>query len=39
MYYTAEDQKYVKSETATERRNRASILITKLTNFIFYLKK
>jgi four helix bundle protein len=39
MYYTAEDQKYVQSETATERRNKVSILISKLTNFIFHLKK
>ena len=39
MYYTAEDQKYVHPETANDRRNRASMLLTKFTNFIFYLKK
>jgi four helix bundle protein len=39
MYYTAEDQKYVSSETAIDRRNRTDILITKTTNFMFYLKK
>ena len=39
MYYTAEDQKYVLPETANERRKRTSLLLTKLTNFIFYLKK
>jgi four helix bundle protein len=39
MYYTAEDQKYVSSETAEDRRKRASVLLTKITNFMFYLKK
>jgi len=39
MYYTAEDQKYVPPEKAKDRRNKAKILLTKVTNFIFYLKK
>lgn len=39
MYYTAEDQKYVSSEIANDRRNKSSVLLTKITNFIFYLKK
>jgi four helix bundle protein len=39
MYYTAEDQNYVSPETAKGRRNRASVLLTKITNFMFYLKK
>ncbi len=39
MYYTAEDQKYVSTEIALDRRNRCKILNTKITNFIFYLKK
>jgi len=39
MYYTAEDQKYISPETANDRRNRASVLLTKITNFMFYLKK
>jgi four helix bundle protein len=30
MYYTAEDQKYISSDIAKDRRN---------TNFMFYLKK
>jgi four helix bundle protein len=39
MYYTAEDQKYVSTETANDRRSRCSVLLTKITNFMFYLKK
>jgi len=39
MYYTAEDQKYVSPDIATDRRNRTEILKVKLTNFMFYLKK
>ena len=39
MYYTAEDQKYVTSEIAEDRRNRTTILLKKITNFMFYLKK
>jgi four helix bundle protein len=39
MYYTAADQNYVYPETANDRRNRASLLLTKITNFMFYLKK
>jgi four helix bundle protein len=39
MYYTAEDQKYVTSEVANDRRNRTEVLKIKLTNFMFYLKK
>jgi four helix bundle protein len=39
MYYVAEDQKYVSIETATERRNRTEVLMLKITNFMFYLKK
>jgi four helix bundle protein len=39
MYYVAEDQKYVTVATATDRRNRTDILMLKITNFMFYLKK
>ena len=39
MYYIAEDQKYVTTEIANDRRNRADILMMKITNFMFYLKK
>jgi len=39
MYYTAEDQKYVTSETANNRRSKCSVLNTKITNFMFYLKQ
>jgi len=39
MYYTAEDQKYISIETANNRRNLCSVLNTKITNFIFYLKQ
>jgi four helix bundle protein len=39
MYYVAEDQKYVPIETAVDRRKRTDVLITKITNFMFYLKK
>lgn len=39
MYYTAEDQKYVNSEVANERRNRTNIIRLKITNLMFYLNK
>lgn len=39
MYYVAEDQKYVTSLTAVDRRDRADLLLSKITNFMFYLKK
>ena len=39
MYYTAEDQKYITSETAHDRRTRCKTLNIKITNFMFYLKK
>ena len=39
MYYTADDQQYVSSEVAVDRRKKVSVLSTKITNFIFYLKK
>jgi len=39
MYYTAEDQKYVTSAAASDRRKRTEILRIKITNFMFYLKK
>ena len=39
MYYVAEDQKYVTKEDAIGRRNMTDILMNKITNFIFYLKK
>ena len=39
MYYTAEDQKYITSETAHDRRIRCKTLNTKLTNFMSYFKK
>jgi len=39
MYYTAEDQKYVTSEIASDRRKRTDILRIKITNFMYYLKK
>jgi four helix bundle protein len=35
MYYTAEDQKYVTSEIANDRRRRSEVLHVKITNFIF----
>ena len=38
MYYTAEDLQYVSLQTASERRNRTSVLIIKITNFMYYLK-
>ncbi|MCI0523549.1 MAG: four helix bundle protein [Bacteroidales bacterium] len=38
MYYVAEDQSYVSVKTAGNRRQRISVLNTKITNFIFYLK-
>ena len=39
MYYSAEDQKYISSEIAYDRRNRTDIIRVKITNFMFYLKK
>jgi S23 ribosomal protein. len=39
VYYSAEDQNYVSPEIARDRRKRASVLLTKITNFMFYLKK
>lgn len=39
MYYVAEDQKYVTSAIADERRDRADLLLSKITNFMYYLKK
>jgi four helix bundle protein len=39
MYYAAEDQKYVSSTTAIDRRDRTELLLSKITNFMFYLKK
>ena len=39
MYYVAEDQKYVTSPTAIDRRDRVDLLLSKITNFMFYLKK
>ena len=39
MYYVAEDQKYVSSPTAIDRRDRTDLLLSKITNFMFYLKK
>jgi four helix bundle protein len=39
MYYTAEDQKYVLCETTIDGRYNSDVLITKITNFMFYLKK
>ena len=38
MYYIAEDQKYVNSETAIDRRNRAQKLINGISSFMKYLK-
>ena len=39
MYYVAENQRYISKETALDRRNRTSVLLIKITNFMFYLKK
>jgi len=39
MYYVAEDQRYVTEVTAIDRRNRTDVLMYKITNFMFYLKK
>jgi four helix bundle protein len=39
MYYVAEDQKYITIEIANDRRNRTDVLMMKITNFMFYLKK
>lgn len=39
IYYTAEDQKYISSEVAADRRSRTSVLHIKITNLMFYLKK
>lgn len=39
LYYIAEDQKYITAETAGNRRTRCSVLNTKITNFMFYLKQ
>jgi len=39
MYYVAEDQKYVTNEVAIDRRNRTDVLMVKITNFMFYLKR
>jgi four helix bundle protein len=39
MYYTAEDQQYVTSDIAKDRRNRADILYNKIIHFMNYLKK
>ena len=38
MYYIAEDQNYVNSEEASERRNRSQQLINSISSFIKYLK-
>ena len=38
MYYIAEDQKYVSSETAVDRRNKAQKLIDGNSSFMKYLK-
>lgn len=39
IYYSAEDQRYITKQTAEDRRRRASVLLTKITNFMFYLQK
>jgi len=39
MYYAAEDQNYVSTEISADRKNRTDILMIKITNFMFYLKK
>ena len=38
MYYIAEDQKYITSEIAIDRRNRAQKLINGISSFMKYLK-
>jgi four helix bundle protein len=38
MYYIAEDQKHISSETAFERRIRAQKLINGISSFMKYLK-
>jgi four helix bundle protein len=39
MYYVAEDQEYVTKDIAEDRRNRTNVLMLKITNFMFYLKR
>lgn len=39
MHYVAEDQKYVTIEIANDRKKRTDVLMMKITNFMFYLKK
>ncbi|MCD4770579.1 MAG: four helix bundle protein [Bacteroidales bacterium] len=39
MFYTAEDQKYVLADVAIDRRTKATVLLKKITNFMFYLKR
>jgi four helix bundle protein len=38
MYYIAEDQSYISSETASDRRNKAQQLINSISSFMKYLK-
>ena len=38
MYYIAEDQGYIKSESAIERRNKAQRLMNSIGSFMKYLK-
>jgi four helix bundle protein len=38
MYYIAEDQKYIATETANDRRNRSQKLINCISSFMRYLK-
>ena len=38
MYYIAEDQQYVKTETALDRRNKSQRLINSIAGFMKYLK-
>jgi four helix bundle protein len=38
MYYIAEDQKYIATETANDRRNRSQKLINGISSFMRYLK-
>ncbi len=38
MYYIAEDQSYISSEAASDRRNKAQQLINSISSFMKYLK-
>jgi len=39
IYYTAEDQNFISGHTANDRSKRVSVIITKITNLMYYLQK